>query len=243
MTADDLVEIEQIKQLKARYFLLMDQKRWSEWADVFCVDCTIDTTQDDSPIHPQSPGLRRLPAPDPRGREDLPSRPHPDRRADEPDDRHRHLGDGGHALVSGGQSAPDTLGCRLVLRALPQGLRRQVADPRAEAASHPRRGRRSGALRTRRARTRKSLGGTGNGSTRRNRDRGEGRRSHDGDAAGCDRRSGGHPRAGGRRRGGGHTETPRSARRGRAPRRAFLSCIAGPRSDATARGASSTSRS
>lgn len=50
MTPQDLVEIEQIKQLKARYFLLMDQKRWSEWADVFCVDCTIDTTQDDSPI-------------------------------------------------------------------------------------------------------------------------------------------------------------------------------------------------
>ena len=32
MTADDLVEIERIKQLKARYFLLMDQKRWDEWA-------------------------------------------------------------------------------------------------------------------------------------------------------------------------------------------------------------------
>ena len=32
MTPDDLVEIEQIRQLKARYFRLMDQKKWDEWA-------------------------------------------------------------------------------------------------------------------------------------------------------------------------------------------------------------------
>ena len=32
--------IEQIKQLKARYFRLMDQKRWDEWREVFTEDVT-----------------------------------------------------------------------------------------------------------------------------------------------------------------------------------------------------------
>jgi ketosteroid isomerase-like protein len=50
MTLEDLVEIEQIRQLKARYFRLMDQKQWDEWALVFCEDCVIDTTQEGSPI-------------------------------------------------------------------------------------------------------------------------------------------------------------------------------------------------
>src|SRR5262245_37696101 len=34
----ELVEIEEIKQLKARYFRLMDEKRWDEWAEVFAED-------------------------------------------------------------------------------------------------------------------------------------------------------------------------------------------------------------
>ena len=38
MEPGDLVEIEQIKQLKARYFRLMDQRRWQEWEDVFTED-------------------------------------------------------------------------------------------------------------------------------------------------------------------------------------------------------------
>ena len=48
MTPEDLVEIERIKQLKARYFQLMDQKRWDEWADVFTEDVVIDTTEENS---------------------------------------------------------------------------------------------------------------------------------------------------------------------------------------------------
>jgi len=50
MSPEDLVEIERIKQLKARYFQLMDQKRWDEWADVFCEDVVIDTTEEGSPL-------------------------------------------------------------------------------------------------------------------------------------------------------------------------------------------------
>jgi len=39
MTPEDLVEIESIKTLKARYFRLMDQKRWDEFAELFTEDC------------------------------------------------------------------------------------------------------------------------------------------------------------------------------------------------------------
>jgi hypothetical protein len=38
MNADELVDIEQIKQLKARYFRLLDTKQWEAWGDVFTVD-------------------------------------------------------------------------------------------------------------------------------------------------------------------------------------------------------------
>ena len=50
MTPEDLVEIEKIRQLKARYFLYMDQKRWDEWQNVFCEDAIIDTTEEGSPL-------------------------------------------------------------------------------------------------------------------------------------------------------------------------------------------------
>jgi len=38
-TADQLWDIEQIKQLKARYFRLLDTKDWSAFADLFTDDC------------------------------------------------------------------------------------------------------------------------------------------------------------------------------------------------------------
>ena len=41
MEVSELVEIEEIKQLKARYFRLMDQKLWDEWGDVFTEDATL----------------------------------------------------------------------------------------------------------------------------------------------------------------------------------------------------------
>ena len=50
MTPDDLVEIERIRQLKARYFRLMDSKQWEEWSRVFCEDGVLDATQEGSPI-------------------------------------------------------------------------------------------------------------------------------------------------------------------------------------------------
>ncbi|HZA87575.1 MAG TPA: nuclear transport factor 2 family protein, partial [Acidimicrobiales bacterium] len=40
MTPDDLVEIEQIHQLKYRYVRLLDQKRWDELAELFVDDAT-----------------------------------------------------------------------------------------------------------------------------------------------------------------------------------------------------------
>ncbi len=43
MTADD---VEAIKQLKARYFRMMDTKDWNGFAAVFCDDVVVDVTED-----------------------------------------------------------------------------------------------------------------------------------------------------------------------------------------------------
>ena len=40
-----LLSIEQIKQLKARYFRLMDQKLWDEWGRVFARDAVLDVPE------------------------------------------------------------------------------------------------------------------------------------------------------------------------------------------------------
>jgi hypothetical protein len=40
-----LVDIEAIKRLKARYFRLMDQKRWDEWAFVFSRDAHLEVPE------------------------------------------------------------------------------------------------------------------------------------------------------------------------------------------------------
>ncbi|MFH1350336.1 MAG: nuclear transport factor 2 family protein [Pseudomonadota bacterium] len=36
-----LVQIEEIKKLKARYFRFLDKKLWNEWADLFTEDATL----------------------------------------------------------------------------------------------------------------------------------------------------------------------------------------------------------
>jgi hypothetical protein len=41
MSPEDLVEIEAIRQLKARYFRLMDTKAWDEWGHVFTEDARL----------------------------------------------------------------------------------------------------------------------------------------------------------------------------------------------------------
>lgn len=40
MELSRLEEIEEIKKVKARYFRLMDQKRWNEWKELFTEDVT-----------------------------------------------------------------------------------------------------------------------------------------------------------------------------------------------------------
>lgn len=37
-------DVEAIKQVKARYFRLMDTKQWDEMAEVFTEDCHVDTS-------------------------------------------------------------------------------------------------------------------------------------------------------------------------------------------------------
>lgn len=45
----DLLEIEAIKQLKARYFRLMDTKDWEALAEVFTPDVEVDVSEDAGP--------------------------------------------------------------------------------------------------------------------------------------------------------------------------------------------------
>ena len=45
MTPDELVEIETIKQLKARYCRYLDTKDWAAWRTIFADDFLSDTSQ------------------------------------------------------------------------------------------------------------------------------------------------------------------------------------------------------
>ena len=49
MDANRLADLEAIKQLKARYFRLMDTKQWVLWGDVFCEDCSMQSGPPDTP--------------------------------------------------------------------------------------------------------------------------------------------------------------------------------------------------
>lgn len=53
VTPEELVDVEAIRQLKARYFRLLDQKQWEAWTDVFVDDVEIrtpDDTGDPTPV-------------------------------------------------------------------------------------------------------------------------------------------------------------------------------------------------
>jgi hypothetical protein len=39
MNAQDLIDVEEIKQLKAKYFRLMDTKQWDDWVALFSETC------------------------------------------------------------------------------------------------------------------------------------------------------------------------------------------------------------
>jgi SnoaL-like domain len=43
----ELLDIEAIKQLKARYFRLMDLKQWEDWGLVFATDCVMEVPEAD----------------------------------------------------------------------------------------------------------------------------------------------------------------------------------------------------
>jgi len=49
-TAVKMEQIYEIEKLKARYFRLMDQKKWTEWGEVFTNDATVKTTAFGLPI-------------------------------------------------------------------------------------------------------------------------------------------------------------------------------------------------
>ena len=47
MTPEQLSDIEAIKQLKARYFRLMDTKQWDAWGEVFAPDVRMEVPEAD----------------------------------------------------------------------------------------------------------------------------------------------------------------------------------------------------
>ena len=55
MTVSDLAEIEAIKQLKARYFRLLDTKQWDVWREVFSDDFSAEVHGPHPVIHFASP--------------------------------------------------------------------------------------------------------------------------------------------------------------------------------------------
>jgi hypothetical protein len=56
-----LDEIEAIKQLKARYFRLMDTKQWDQWADVFTEDAIVAASPDpNETFHGRADIVRRV---------------------------------------------------------------------------------------------------------------------------------------------------------------------------------------
>lgn len=60
MNADDLVEIELIKQLKARYFRYLDEKRWDDWGQCFTENATLDTRDDGAQITTGRAAIQKL---------------------------------------------------------------------------------------------------------------------------------------------------------------------------------------
>lgn len=48
--AEKMDQIHEIQKLKARYFRLMDQKKWTEWGEVFTNDATVKTTAFGLPV-------------------------------------------------------------------------------------------------------------------------------------------------------------------------------------------------
>jgi len=55
-----LLEFEAIKQLKARYFRLMDTKEWSAFEEVFAEEATIDVSDDAGEANGHVRGARKI---------------------------------------------------------------------------------------------------------------------------------------------------------------------------------------
>ena len=135
--AEQLLAIEEIKQLKARYFRCMDTKDWDGFAAVFAPDAVLDVTGETG----TDEGIVRgneLIAEYVRGHVDPVTTVHhghmPEIEITSPTDSHRHLVDGRHAALAG--RVADRVDARI--RPLPRDLRedrRSVAHRQLQA--HP----------------------------------------------------------------------------------------------------------
>ena len=135
--ADQLLAIEEIKQLKARYFRCMDTKDWDGYAQVFAPNATLDVTGESRV--PDDEGVVRgntAIAEYVRGQVDPVTTVHhghmPEIEITSSDHGHGHLVDGRHAPVA--RRGTDRLDARI--RPLPRDLRedrRSVADRQLQA--------------------------------------------------------------------------------------------------------------
>jgi hypothetical protein len=57
---DELVVIEEIRQLKARYFRLMDTKRWDDWAEVFATEARMEIPESGTVIEGRAEIVERV---------------------------------------------------------------------------------------------------------------------------------------------------------------------------------------
>jgi hypothetical protein len=59
MDVSQLIEIEAIKQLKARYFRLLDTQQWDDWGQVFSEDAILQWGPDESQIMNGRPAIQQ----------------------------------------------------------------------------------------------------------------------------------------------------------------------------------------
>ena len=101
--AEQLLAIEEIKQLKARYFRCMDTKDWDGFGQVFAPNAVLDVTGEtgtDEGIVRGNDADRRVRARSCRSGHDRAPRAHARDRDHLTDHGHRHLVDGGHAALA-----------------------------------------------------------------------------------------------------------------------------------------------
>ena len=136
--AEQLLAIEEIKQLKARYFRCMDTKDWDGFASVFAPDAVLDVTGETGTPTKGIVRGNELIAEYVRGHVDPVTTVHhghmPEIEITSPTDGHRHLVDGRHAPLAG--RVTDRVRCTATATTT-RPTRRSTVSGGSPAASSP----------------------------------------------------------------------------------------------------------